>query len=511
MKRILTLLCAAASLCANAVTVNIYVNVWPTCNYPNGQIYAAANGGVGPYTYLWSTGATTAVIGGVAPGTYSVTVTDLNSDQATGEITVTGQAYALQDIGMSGPEGLCGNGMTGVALFGPGADGMGNFLGPLPYTVNGVPMQEHIVYDLGWPVDTMYTATWPATQFGVTEMYTFTDGLGCTGTLQDHVGYPVEWPQLDILDIQGACSGGNNGSITFQTGLEGHGQFTQVLLQTDMNQYVTSFGAGDQVYTNSWTLPPGDYLLTQFMSMSSFLVSSGCQVSTPFTIPDLGNGCGTVTGTVYMDNNEDCLRQGGEPGASGVVLEILPGPVYTITNGGRYSVNLPLGTYTVQQQSVVLEDHCLAAPAPFALALGTPFQTVDVADTALVPLDASVTLASGAARPGFQLALSVRMVDLTLASTGASTLTVTFDPVLSFLSASPAATVIGNTLSWNISAFSSFQERVVHVQLQVPPDIGLLGTDLLFSANFSTGNIDAVPANNTTSLTTTVTGSYDPN
>ncbi len=494
-----------------AISVTIYVNVHPTCNYPSGTIVAGASGGVGPYTYLWSTGATTAEISGVAPGTYSVTVTDFNSQQATDDITLTGQPYALQDIGMSGPEGLCSNGLTGVVLSGPGPDGFGNYLGPLPYTVNGTMMQEEIIYDLGWPVDTMYTATWPATQYGLYEFYTFTDGLGCSGTLQDYVGYPVEWPPLDILDVQGACSGGNNGTITFQTGLEGHGQFTQVLLQTDQLQYITSFGAGDQVYTHSWTLPPGDYLLTQFMSMSSFLVSSGCQLTTPFTIPDLGNGCGTIGGTVFMDNNEDCALQGGEPGVSGVVLEILPGPVYTLTNGGQYGVNLPLGAYTIEQQSVVLEDHCLSAPVPFTLALGAPFQTVNVADTALVPLDAMVTLASGAARPGFQLACSASARDLTLASTGASTLTVTFDPLLSLVSTSPAGVLNGSTITWNLAAFSSFQQRSVHMQFQVPPDIGLLGTDLVFTASLATGNADAVPANNIASITTTVTGAYDPN
>ncbi|HMZ50138.1 MAG TPA: SprB repeat-containing protein, partial [Flavobacteriales bacterium] len=42
-----------------ALTVNISVNVFPTCNYPSGQLHANASGGVGPYSYLWSNGATT--------------------------------------------------------------------------------------------------------------------------------------------------------------------------------------------------------------------------------------------------------------------------------------------------------------------------------------------------------------------------------------------------------------------------------------------------------------------
>jgi len=42
----------------------------------NGSVNVSATGGTGPYTYLWSNGATTSAITGLAPGNYSVTVTD---------------------------------------------------------------------------------------------------------------------------------------------------------------------------------------------------------------------------------------------------------------------------------------------------------------------------------------------------------------------------------------------------------------------------------------------------
>jgi hypothetical protein len=47
-------------------------------NCDNGTAEVAPTGGTGPYTYLWSTGATADSIGGLAPGTYSVTITDAN-------------------------------------------------------------------------------------------------------------------------------------------------------------------------------------------------------------------------------------------------------------------------------------------------------------------------------------------------------------------------------------------------------------------------------------------------
>ena len=49
-----------------------------TCGDSNGSATVSATGGVAPYTYIWSNGATTATASSLAAGTYTVTVTDLN-------------------------------------------------------------------------------------------------------------------------------------------------------------------------------------------------------------------------------------------------------------------------------------------------------------------------------------------------------------------------------------------------------------------------------------------------
>ena len=54
------------------------------------------NGGNFPYTYLWSNGASTANISGLAPGTYSVTVTDANACEAISEVTI--EAFVCSDL-----------------------------------------------------------------------------------------------------------------------------------------------------------------------------------------------------------------------------------------------------------------------------------------------------------------------------------------------------------------------------------------------------------------------------
>lgn len=49
----------------------------------NGSMQLTPQGGTSPYTYLWSTGATQNAINSLAPGTYTVTLTDANSCQTT--------------------------------------------------------------------------------------------------------------------------------------------------------------------------------------------------------------------------------------------------------------------------------------------------------------------------------------------------------------------------------------------------------------------------------------------
>ncbi len=87
----------------------------------------------------------------------------------------------------------------------------------------------------------------------------------------------------------------------------------------------------------------------------------------------------------------------------------------------------------------------------------------------------------------------------------------TFDPALTFTSASPTPVVNGNTLTWTLAQLTSFGNRHINVNLQVPPNPALIGTELMHSATASIAQPETNLTNNSAVHLRTVTGSYDPN
>jgi hypothetical protein len=335
---------------------------------------------------------------------------------------------------------------------------------------------------------------------------------------------PTVLPTMGVVDGQGSCSNAPTGSVTFALTNGSLPQPLAVILNGNTS-YTPGIWTGQQVVGATTlvtvnNLGAGSYTfhLSGNNTTASTPTDMGfpyqCFASVPFVVANEGATCGRAQGRVFVDNNLNCGWQGSEPGVMNSVLEVLPGPTYVTTiAGGQYDLTLAPGAYTMELQSDVIEEHCVETPIPFTITGATTPVTVNHASVSLVPLDVAAVLGSGAARPGFEYVVGLSLRNHTPAPSGALTVSLSYDPVLGFISAgsTPPSTATSGTLTWNLPQFSAFQQRQIVLRFQIPPDVGLLGSELLTSVVVSTGVPDAVPTNNTTSLSRTVTGSYDPN
>lgn len=175
----------------------------------SGNLICTVNGGVGPYTYTWSTGETTADITVVIDGTYVVTVVDSEGCSVTGIIEVSNNNDPCLGLAMTLAEQPPGSGNLFSVATG----------GTVPYTYlwsTGETTQDIVVSSNG-----IYQIT-------------ITDDLGCTVTNEIEVDLndpcaqfnaeiiedPVGSGMLEAVAIAGTApyiyswSNGANGAIT---------------------------------------------------------------------------------------------------------------------------------------------------------------------------------------------------------------------------------------------------------------------------------------------------------
>ncbi|MBL7982017.1 MAG: DUF11 domain-containing protein [Flavobacteriales bacterium] len=506
-----------------AIEVQINEDAPTVCTYQVGALSAWVSGGTPPFSFQWSNGATTETITGLAAGTYSVTVTDGLGEQATDEHVL--QQYPLYG-GAAGlpncPGGIMGSEFRMLGNTSVYATGMA------PITINGPYEVFHFNGSESWQqgIYIQATGSWPPP--GTMVQLPFTDATGCPGTIQFTIPQPPAYPEVEILSVEPACPGNAYGGVTFQTSVSPNQDGYYIELIQGNSNYGTInppsnyFGQYAQTITLS-TLSPGDYGLRIYprypwgMDWMEDYFNVGfpgsCADTVWFNVPALAEPCATLRGTVYMDDNENCQFNAMEARVPQSVITVEPGGYTTLTGtDGYYQLNLPTGSYTLTHTAPDVQEHCVGAPIPVELVFNGQTLTREIGDTALVTRDVEIAMGSAFARPGFAYPAWINVEHNTPGGTGTVTLTCTFDPVLSYTSAVPVpSSVVGNTITWTLPQIGSFGSRSVSVQFMVPPDPGLLGTDLQLTASVSIAQPEADLTNNSVLHTRTVTGSYDPN
>ena len=495
----------AFSFLAEAQAIGVqFVIANAACGNPVGGARAFPFGGVSPYMYQWNTGATTDSIGGLLPGGYSVFVTDATGDTITGYVQIYDGPVDVQGVwsynynnqlgfqdGLWPCPGQCNGGLV---IHEPLISGQP------PFSLSFSGGQPLAGYDaLGFPFFTGFCS-------GEFVTLQATDALGCTGEAQIQIEGPPP-NAIDIGDIQGAC-GGSNGSVTILHDNLGWSGLVYILdpFENVIDGPETIIGSSIE-FTG---LPAGQYIARFTWNYTV----EPCNDDEPFTIPDLGPDCGTVSGSLFIDHDQDCTQDVNDPPIPYKMIAITPGNEFAITDGnGLFSRNLGFGAYTLQLTDPSLYQICPpASPIPFILSAGTPAVSIDIADSSLIPMDLDVHLNNGPARPGFVHQLWGRLENLSGQFAGDVELVLTFDPQFSYVSASPVPDIItGNTLTWQFPDLNAFQDEWIDVDLQVPANVGLIGNAFTHTLTGTSTVTETSLLNNTQIITDTITGSFDPN
>ena len=493
MRSITTLLAAIAFTAAQAMNVYMQTTSDP-CGNNTAIAWPIVVGGAAPYTYAWSTGATTQTITGLSVGTYSVTVTDdLGTVASASGNVVLGAGLDVAQVVVPLSADCFGQGDGRVSVT------LGHLGGQAPYTLLLDPSGVVINSDYA-----TYAEIGGLNDAG-TEL-TVTDALGCTGSAmimppQGFYSFPLSTTTTP------SCPGYANGSatITFNAFDLPPGAMVFVMGPSGPVTNVTIL--------NGVVQASGLEVGTYNVHVDAFMQFS-CPVDFSFAVPALPGACGEVNGTAFVDLDEDCVQGTSDPVLPLRPIVIQPGNTVQLTDAqGRFNIGLDYGNYTLEQGDPGLMQICPSAvPYAFDLSAVSPTHTVDRADTTMGTLDLSVSMSSTGTVPGFGQRTWITIRNNSPYPSGVVTTTFDHEALFTLIGTDQApVSTTATTITWQLNDLLPYQWHMYRVDLQVPPDPTLIGTAHSASANVSSVVPDGAPENNTFAQNFIVVGAFDPN
>lgn len=220
-----------------------------------------------------------------------------------------------------------------------------------------------------------------------------------------------------------------------------------------------------------------------------------------------------ITGNVYYDENQNCIRDQNEIGIPNRLIMIAPVPAYTFTDSiGNFGFIKAPGQYTISQQlPLYWQDNC----NPVAIAILDTINNLSAVDTfsnycRIGVHDKAVSMIAGPARPGAEQVLYINYKNFgTTADEGY--VAACFDPAFQIdILDPPSDSSSGNTYFWLFNNLKLGEQRQIGIGLNIPVSTALSQP---YQHTVLVGNVDADDniADNFDTVSAVVVGSYDPN
>lgn len=488
-------LCAGFSVSVDSVTT------------PNGTfLQPNASGGTAPYTYAWNNGVTSPVVTNPTPGIYCVTVIDANACSATSCDTVHGSPcdanFSWYLAGGCDSVQFVSTGLSAASSqyqwnFGDGTSS--TLANPIHvFSAIGTYTVVLTVYDANSQCQNSYTAV-----------------------------IPIQSCERDTICGTVFNDLNNNGVMdSTETGLVSATVYVDntVVMTDSFGHYTAIVPVGS--HSVRIVVPQGCVLTLPLNPNNNttsghyFFSPSSSQGGT-YCGYNFGIHCSAVTicGAVYVDANNNQVRENGEVGISSVHLTLTGtnGNVYhAYTNpNGNYCVTVPAGTYTVTVVSTVFGTLSTPSITVNASTIGNTYNNNDFpvyvqSGTCDLKID---IFPQSTVTPGFPVYYYVRVRN-TGGNIVGGTLELMYEPSLSYISSSPVGTdnATAYTVSWNVSPLVVGAYRDYFVRFTASTQLAL-GQPVFALASLITDAActDVNLNNNIDTLHQTVTGSWDPN
>ena len=364
--------------------IQMYANTTPTpatCLQNDGAAIAFGTGGVAPYTYLWSNGATTQSITNLVAGYYTVTATDANGCIGNGYANVTSSTpitvtYTSTPSSCTSPTGSATLSISGGAA--PYTTTWSTFPAQTGVTASNLPAGTYHFHisDVNGCVRDGDVTIAPVNVISLSFTSTDATCLQANGseTVTASGGttpYTYLWTTGATTTSINSVAAGNYGvTVTDNIGchttkyhsVNSYSPVSVGLATTDASCIFTNDGSvnstvlgGTTPYTYSWSNGATTPNITGLGSGYYSLYVSDAVGCTASAFSSLGynhanNSCYcTITGTVYDDVNGNCVQDAGEAGIQNIQVHC-SGAGYGYTNAsGVYSFIVPSGTYTVSE------------------------------------------------------------------------------------------------------------------------------------------------------------------